>query len=354
MSARSSAAATPLPVERQPVSEFSVIALLTDLLRYSPLIIGATVVMFVIGGVRAANVPRTYTATVAFLPELRADAMPVSPLGGRYSGDPTQTPAFYAELVRSDAVLREVAESSVAPATGRPRTLIEIYGGGADQLAARRRTISLLRGRITPSERMGVITVNVTWTDPVMAEQVAGLVLKGIESFNEKRRLAKTSREREFTEERTQEAAVSLRAAEERHRAFLQANREWQSSPALRIEQQRLERAVDMMQELYIARAQAFEQAKVDEVRDAPAFTLLSPPERPTGANPRRTLPKAAFAGVLGAMGIAVLIVLISLWRRIVSESSRETAELTRVARSVSDALRHPLRWVNARRAATS
>ena len=59
------------------------------------------------------------------------------------------------------------------------------------------------------------------------------------------------------------------------------------NSPQLTFENDRLERQVFMRQELVTAMAQAYEQARIDEVRNTPLITVIDRPEPAALPDPR-------------------------------------------------------------------
>src|SRR5437660_12923811 len=63
---------------------------------------------------KAVLTPRTYTVTTSLMPDSRGVGPSVSGLAAQFgipveSGDPTQSPQFYLELLTSDEILRGVA-----------------------------------------------------------------------------------------------------------------------------------------------------------------------------------------------------------------------------------------------------
>ena len=111
-----------------------------------------------------------------------------------------------------------------------------------------------------------------------------------VSHFNLLTRQTRAGAERRFVEARLQEAADSLRLVENRHKAFLQANRDFRNSPQLKFENDRLERDVQFQQQLYTSLAQSFEQARIDEVRNTPVITVLEPPDLPASPDPRKPM----------------------------------------------------------------
>jgi uncharacterized protein involved in exopolysaccharide biosynthesis len=102
-----------------------------------------------------------------------------------------------------------------------------------------------------------------------------------------------------------QELRDELREVEDRLERFHKQNRVVQS-PELVFQRDRLSREVGMRQQVYGTMVQAFEQARIDEVRDTPVISrVLEPtlPDRPSGPGPVRL---AAYGLVTGATAAAL------------------------------------------------
>jgi uncharacterized protein involved in exopolysaccharide biosynthesis len=105
-----------------------------------------------------------------------------------------------------------------------------------------------------------------------------------------------------FTEERLAAAQAALQEAERDLEQFLERNRSYEQSPALRFEYSRLQRRLDLRQSVYVALAQAHEQASIEAVRNTPVITVL---DHPVGsAEKAKSLFGMLFlGGALGAVG---------------------------------------------------
>jgi uncharacterized protein involved in exopolysaccharide biosynthesis len=91
---------------------------------------------------------------------------------------------------------------------------------------------------------------------------------------------------------------------------FLQRNRDYANSPELTFRQERLARDISLQQDVYSTLAQSFEKAKIEEVRDTPALTLIDQPERPAEPDRRGLAKKAVLALILGGiLGVGIALV---------------------------------------------
>jgi len=88
-----------------------------------------------------------------------------------------------------------------------------------------------------------------------------------------------------------------------------------------------------MRQEVVTAMAQAYEQARIDEVRNTPVVTVIDEPEVPALPEPRGRLLKLLLGAVLGTMvgfGIAFVV---EYGERAESEKNEEYGEFRTLLR---------------------
>jgi uncharacterized protein involved in exopolysaccharide biosynthesis len=139
-----------------------------------------------------------------------------------------------------------------------------------------------------------------------MAERLVGLAAE----YNQERRQSRARAERVFVEARLEETQVSLDVAEESLEQFRRANRQT-DDPLLVLTQERLLRRVRQHEQTYLQLSEALEQARINEVRDTPVFSILeSAPNtvRPVGGLVRDVVAWAVIGiafGILIALGLA-------------------------------------------------
>lgn len=347
---------TPLPpTEEGKIFEFSVLRLLNSVLRYRSVVVSLAIAMAALMALIAFVAPRTYTVDTSFIPQTRRTSSQMASLGAQFGipvggVDPTQSSDFYVDLVRSKEILRQVAEATYRFHTDDrvfSGTLVDFYApekvGNALRLekTIEKTSAALI---VSASPKTGVITLAVTTVSPELSQQVASQLLGQIQSFNREVRQSQASAERKFTEAQFNEAADELRAAENRLQDFAQRNREFAGSPALGFERDRLNREVAMRQQVYTSLAQAYEQAKIDEVRESSLITVVDPPTQPARPNPRGMLTGGLSGLLLGAM-VGIFIALMRMYfdrtREVDPDDYGEFASLSRQA---LDDLKRPWR----------
>ncbi|HET6578884.1 MAG TPA: Wzz/FepE/Etk N-terminal domain-containing protein [Gemmatimonadales bacterium] len=320
MSAQHHYPMSPSPVEPTEPGEVSLLAIVNVLLRHRGLIAGTALLLAIVVSGVILLLPRTFTAESTLTPQSRRMTSNLSGLAAQFGlalpgADAGQSPAFYADLLSSHQILGQVVDTKFEyPSdTGVVRgTLVQIYRAKGDTPPLRRdAAIRRLAENVdaTTVQKTGVIELAVQARHPVLAQLISQRLIALLDQYNLHTRQSQAAAERRFTEQRLDEVRRDLRAAEDALQRFLQRNRDYRNSPELAFEQERLKREVSLEQQLYSTLAEAFEQAKIEEVRDTPVITVVEPPEAPVRPDPRGLLQKGLLALVLGALlGMALAI----------------------------------------------
>jgi uncharacterized protein involved in exopolysaccharide biosynthesis len=267
--------------------------------------------------------PRSYTSISTFMPQAsQGKFAQLSGLAAEFgfnvqANEPAASPSFYAFLLQSRELLRSAVRTAYdlpAKDTTRRGSLVEWYHPAGDTPAEREEAaIDRLRGdlRAATDAETGTVQLKVRNRSPRLAFEIASRLMDLVSDFNLQKRQSQAASERRFVEVQVKEAGGRLQGAEDRLKTFLQQNREYRTSPQLLFEYDRLFRAVTMQQQVYSSLAQAFEQARIDEVRNTPVLTLVDPPNLPAEPDRRWLLAKALLAALLGAL-IGAFVALIS------------------------------------------
>ncbi len=312
-----------LPFEDDEGASFSPIQLASVVLRYRKLVLTATVATGVAALVLSLLFRRQY-AESSFAPlSTEANASQLAGLaaqfgvnlGGLSGGESVD---FYASLLESRALLGAAALNEYRFPTDEDArdtligNLLQLYNVNGDTPQEKlQRAIKQLDKDVdvTKDADAGVVTLDVKAKWPALAELVNRRLLSLVNDFNLHKRQSQAVAERRFVEGRLQDARAELDSAEREQARFLEANRTYQDSPRLRVEAGRLQRRVDFVQQVYTTLSQAYEQARIDEVRNTPVITIIDEPEgsaRHTGIlalNILVGLVLGAVAGVAYAFG---------------------------------------------------
>jgi tyrosine-protein kinase Etk/Wzc len=331
-----------------PEDEVSFLAIANVLLRHRQLVLGSALLVFALVVGIILLLPRSYTSESSFMPQTRTQSGSLTGLAAQFgfalpltATDGGQSPAFYTDLVRSRTILEAVVDSQYeyqgdrGPAKG---TLVDFYQSKGKTPALRRdAAIRTLEKDVqaTTVQKTGVVNLAVTVRQPALARQINQQLLDLINQFNLRTRQSQAGQERRFTERRMDEVRQDLRAAEDRLQQFLQRNRDIRNSPNLTFEADRLQREVTMQQQVFTTLAQAYEQAKIEEVRDTPVITVVERPEVPVRPDRRGLIGKGLLALLLGLVlgaGLAFAKSFAANSDRLASSEAAEFAVLRRQA----------------------
>jgi uncharacterized protein involved in exopolysaccharide biosynthesis len=269
--------------------------------------------------------PRMYEVYASFMPQSRRAPGNMSGLAAQLGINFPQTeggqsPQFYMELLKSSEMLRNVVtfKFDLPDDQGRrhPGTLVDrerLETPKAGDALLLQNAITRLRDRIavSVSSKTGLVGMSVREEDPVLARDIAAKLIAELNRFNLETRQSQAASERRFTEQRLAAATAELRAAEDRRQQFNSQNRGFGDASWLALQRERLGRAVSDAQQVYSMLLTAYEQSKIEEVRDTPVITVIEPPRVP--ATPvSRGLAIRGILGLFVGFVIGVLIALVS------------------------------------------
>jgi uncharacterized protein involved in exopolysaccharide biosynthesis len=227
-------------------------------------------------------------------------------LGG--GTDPTTSPAFYAQLLRSRELLTRLVLSRLPDPRGRSPAdsadLLSIFGiHEKDHQRGIEIGIKRLKRamKITFDARTDFVSLTISTPWAPVSAAVANRAVALVSAFNSEQRVSRARARRIFLETRVSDAERDVRTAETALRQFYDQNRLWRSSPGLVVEEQDARRRVDVASDLYLAIRREYESARIDEVNNTPVITVVDravPSRRPLW--PRRVAIVVA-AGFLGA-----------------------------------------------------
>lgn len=291
---------------------------------------------------------RDFAARSVFVPQSSTSASRLGRLSGLAEqfgvdlglGGGGESLDFYASLLTSREILLAACstEFSVAATSRRVAmtgTLFDLYRvDGPSERRRQQTAVRKLERDVTVSSDLasGMVTLVVEAPWPDLAEALNRRLLDLLEDFNVHRRQSQAGAERAFLEQRIAVAGRELQAAENMLRDFYEQNRSYQESPRLIAEAARLNRQVELRQQVYIVLARALEESRIDEVRDTPVLTLV---ERPEGtAKPAVRLRTRGILGLVLGAALSLGIIFggehLARQRQVNPEEYRDFSELTR------------------------
>lgn len=303
----------------------SILALSAVILRHVRLLVAGPALFGLITLGWSVLAGGSYTAYSSFMPQaatgsaLAQYADLAAQLGMRIPRSATgESSDFYARLVTTPALLESAANTRYVFATDEAMTdtvagtLFDIFDVDGDTYEERLiRMLDVLEERVgvNVDARTGVISVQTTTPWPELSTALNRRLLELVEEFNLNTRQSRAAAERRFIEERIASVRADLEDAEEELQAFLERNRTYSASPQLAFQESRLQRRVDLYQQIYISLAQALENARIEEVRNTPVITVIDDPEGLVARDGGlfRNLVVASAGGLFLALGVIFL-----------------------------------------------
>jgi len=128
------------------------------------------------------------------------------------------------------------------------------------------------------SSTFSIITV--TMPDPVLAKNLADVVLDELEGLNRFFKIRSVTEKISFIETRIASVQKELLVSEMKYKAFNEKNRQV-FSPALKLEEDRLMRDVEVQKGVYLTLKQQLELAKIEEIQGSSVVQILDYPQIP-------------------------------------------------------------------------
>lgn len=245
----------------------------------------------------------------------------------------TASPEFYAALLATRAILDPVLQDSFRTATGttvRLQTFLDAGGKTPGERLERAAKRLSKRLDISVDDATQIVTLGVELRDPNLAADVARRLVAELDTYNQVTQRTEARARREFIQGQLGNAQRDLGAAEDSLRDFLVHNRRLDDSPTLQFEQARYQRAIDLRQAVVQDLSQAFEQARIDEVRDTPVLTVLQPALVPI----KKSWPRRSVSAIAGMVVGILLALAFTTWR----ELQRRDPDARRLAKDLYSA----------------
>jgi uncharacterized protein involved in exopolysaccharide biosynthesis len=250
---------------------------------------------------------------------------------------------FLGRLLQSREFLSKVVLAEYRFATGEAGeatrdtlngTLLQLYRIRRPRTEAIQEAVRKLRNNMSVRVdlRTNTVTLGTKARYPELASQVNRRVLETVNEFNLERRQIQARDERVFVEARRDTAEAEFRSAEDQLEDFLKQNRRYQDSPDLTFQASRLQRRVDLRQQVYLTLAQTYEQARIEEVRNTPVITVVDSPEGSSHHSSTLVVAVTLGAMVGGTLGfmVAVVLAFVRREREIHPQDYRRLTDLVR------------------------
>jgi uncharacterized protein involved in exopolysaccharide biosynthesis len=222
------------------------------------------------------------------------------------------SPLFYESLLKSRSLREHVTGAKYPLGKNGELLSLEQYWSHHESPTARDHLRAVKRldahFRTSSSPRTSQVEFKLEGPSKAVAKLMADTALAALNDLVVLIRRKHATAEREFLEGRWHALADSLKTREDVLRGFYERNHNL-TSPELQFEETRLRREVDRVQLVYAQLGSQVEQARIQEVRDTPALTVVDPPIEPV----RKSAPSGRLWGLTAAILGALLALLLAM-----------------------------------------
>ncbi len=322
-------------------ADIDVVELMQRLWRNKGFILKVTFVCVVLGLGVALLIPKRFTASCDFVPQVTA-GLGQSRMSSiiRLAGvDLSQnqdvemlSPCVYENILTSTRFRKELMHTKInVEDVAYPISIYEYYSLHRDMLS--RPEAAPLPGvapnietltqdeycaikqlaeqlRLTLDNKNGYVTISATMPEPLAAAQLAQAAVELLQKYITEFKIAKVKSNLDFVQQRHDELKLSLESVQARRARYRDANQNMVRNSA-RMELERLEAEYQLAMNMYGEMAMQLQQAKIRVKETMPMLTIINPVTVPTHrSSPQRMkiLLASLFVGlVMGGCGVVVI-----------------------------------------------
>ena len=289
------------------------------------IIVAITLLVALATSAYVMTIPPTFSATAKFMPSQGVSAAArMSAIAGTSAGlsdpaDETTAPEYYTTLLTSRGFLEKLLATPFdVPSVGGTVPLIDTLNIEGDSDTARRekaimamqKLVNVSSVRMKSTKAPPIITVTVSARDGQLAAAAANALVQELVQFNKDSRGSKATETRKFVEGKLDDARTMLQAAEKALADFRRYNRKL-ATPDLRVEEERLARAVTVQEDVFITLTKQLELARIQEQDDQVSIRVIEPAVAPlqrSAPQRTRTVLLAAVAAMIGSCGLVLVL----------------------------------------------
>lgn len=155
-----------------------------------------------------------------------------------------------------------------------------------------------------------MFTLQVNSLEPQLSAEISLAVINELEQLRSDFTKLELLDKKEFISERLAEVQNELFQAETKFKIFREQNLQISLSPTLLLQQERLQREIEIQTQIYISLKQQFEQVKIEEAQNRSFLKIIDPPNIPIyHSKPKRKL-IVILSGLMGLMvGVTIAVV---------------------------------------------
>lgn len=298
-------------------NEIDLIELIKKLWRNRKLISIVTVIFMVIGVLYALFATPIYKSTLTMYPAAGGEKMgglaSMAASFGIASGGNAETYNIE-DVVKSRTIAREVVlHKWKTNKYDEPVSLIEFSGEKIkDTLEAIDEALENYRKvvSISTNKETGLMKLNVETEDPVLSAEIGNYLGRAVTKYVQEYQGTKTIKNIEHINKRLKTVNNELTEIEENLKIFRIKNRDM-SSPQVQLEYGRLQRELQIKQQVYLTLNQQIELAQIERIKKSPVINILDKAEVAIKkSKPVRSLICIAFTFLGGIIGCGLVLLL--------------------------------------------
>jgi uncharacterized protein involved in exopolysaccharide biosynthesis len=303
---------------------------LTPLLERRRQIIAFVILVSLAVGAFSYLRPRKFKAELSVTPVLSSRSSPalggIAALAGATLNQGYQlTPARMVELIKSRRVLAGVGMSPVAAGSGTTiieRVLDEEYDRNDPEEVGKHLQRLLT---VTTNKETGTITVSIAHRDSALARMIAARTVDSASQIFVRTSKAQAQQLRMAQEARVTQTRLQLARAEERLREFNFSNRATPAYSLAAVDRARLERDIQIAEQVYNQAAVDQESAFARELEATPTVVVHDPLPDVLSKVRKRVVMKTLIAAVVSFLVICAWVVIVEIYRRRLSKQDSES-----------------------------
>ena len=153
--------------------------------------------------------------------------------------------------------------------------------------------------KVSEGKSDGINTISIISKDPILSYQINGKIILAVEDYQENFEKKNQKKTIDFINERIVETGNELEQAEDRVKNFLSRNRNYQNSPNLTTNLERLKRDVSILKGVMTSLKQELEKTKIEFLKDKNYVFILDDPEVPLSPFTRGYISKLLISIIL-------------------------------------------------------
>ncbi len=149
---------------------------------------------------------------------------------------------------------------------------------------------------------------------PKLSAKISLVVIKNLEKLQSDFTKLELLNKKEFISERLETVQNELFQAETKLKNFREENLQINLSPTLLLQQERLQRDIEVQTQVYISLKQQFEQVKIEETHNRSFLKIVDPPDIPIHHSSPQRKRTVIFSGILGFIIGGIIAVKKNYW----------------------------------------